>query len=247
MSAGLLRTRLLWLIAGLRSPPRLRRGLLATLDELDEGFIQFVYEAAADGGLGRRELLDRGAAVLVQYAAIQLSDDLSDNECGYLAAPDKDGPLLLLALQNLFHRLVCCSSIPPKRVVAALELLAAVANAQSNELHSGTWTLRRYRSCAEQLTGKQLSAYLMLLWAGTLLEKNAVGIGRHLGRGMHIAGDVRSDDWRWRSLERIDRKKLLLSARRSLDTLERCSSFAALRQGRALKNLLSTLPTGRGE
>jgi hypothetical protein len=241
MSAGLLRTRLLRLIAGLRTTPRLSQGLLATLDALDEGFIQFVYEAAADGGLGRRELVDRGAAVLLQYAAVQLSDDLSDNECGYLAAPGKDGPLLLLVFQNLFHRLVCRSSIPSKKAAHALELLTMVANAQSDELHFETWTLRRYRSCAEQLTCTQLSAYLTMLWAGTPLEKHAVAIGRHLGQSMHIAGDIRSDDRRWRLLGRSDQINLLRSALRSLNALERFPSFAALRQGRALRNLLSSL------
>jgi hypothetical protein len=241
MSAGLLHTRLLRLIAGLHPPLRLRAGLLAVIDSLDRGFMQFVYEAAADGGYGRRELIDRGAAVLLEFAAVQLSDDLSDNECAYLAAPGKDGPLLLLVLQNLFHRLICRSLVPPEKAVFALELLSAVANAQSDELHAGTWTLQQYRSCAGRLTGVQLSAYLMLLWAGTPLEKRAIDLGQHLGLGMHIAGDVRSNDRRWRSLSRSDRKKLLQAALTSLGRLERCHSVAAFRLGKSLRKLLSTV------
>jgi hypothetical protein len=241
MSAGLLHTRLLGLIAGLNPPPRMSRGLRATIDSLDRGFMQFVYEAAADSGLGRRELIDRGAAVLLEYAAVQLSDDLSDNECVYLAAPGKDGPLLLLVLQNLFHRLICRSSIPQKKAAFALELLGTVANAQSNELHTGAWTLKRYCSCAGRLTGMQLSAYLMLLWAGTPLENRAIDLGQRLGLAMHIAGDVRSIDRRWRSLGRSDRKKLLQAALTSLGRLERYPSVAAFRLGKALRKLLSTV------
>lgn len=175
--------------------------------------MQFVFEAGLDAGLAERAIERRGVPLALQYAAVQLCDDLSDGDCDYLRAPTRTGPLLLLLLQNLFVDAALAAHIAPAALRRAGKLFTVVGSGQHDELACARWTYERSRRTAASITGHQLAAYLELLWDRTKLAPRAFEVGLEMGTLAHITTDLVTHDARFWSLPPRQRARLRADAR----------------------------------
>lgn len=223
MSGGRVRRAALARVAGLRSSHALQAALFAAIELCDEGFLQFVYEAGYDAGLADRDIERRGVPLALQYAAIQLCDDLSDGDCDYLDAPARTGPLVLMLLQNLFLDSSLAAGTTRDAMKRATHLFAIVGSGQHDELTAARWTRDRSHRLAASLTGHQLAAYLELLWDGTELAPLAFKVGVDMGTLAHITTDIVTNDPRYWSLSTSARASLRASATQAARRLSRRS------------------------
>ena len=208
MSHGTVFRKALRILGDINVDELLKNDILKCLSACNKQFSQFIYEVSADTDLPREERLGRAAAVLFEYASVQLADDLVDGECDYLAQPNRSGPTVLMALQNLFVLILSQHKIAGNTLNTIAGRLQKVAMAQQTEVFCEEWNLQRSKQAAVGLNGHQFAAYFSVLWHGTTLEPNAQDVGMATGIAIHVGSDVLSADPRFFSLNETERSAL---------------------------------------
>jgi len=163
-----------------------------------------------DAGLAPAQAVERAAACFLAFAAFNLSDDLSDGDCDYLEQAPAQAVVLLL--HTLFVQAVAALALPrhvEKTVVC--DLLAA-EEAQVLETTTSSWDANRLRVVTDGIAGRQWSAYLRIMWAGSPLEPRAPDVARDFSRVALLAGDIDSDDARWTTLPPAQRRLVVEEA-----------------------------------
>lgn len=185
------------------------------------GPLQFVYDAGAEAGLERDEILRRGAGVFFGFCAGNLADDLVDGECVYLDPPVRLGPTVQFILQQLGWEAWLESGATRDDLARAAGLLARAAGAQQVEVRTERWTIDTAKLVAEHAAGLQYAAYLRVLWSGTRLTERAEHVGQNLGITAHVSSDIASGDRRALDESSEDRAVLVAWAREGYAALAR--------------------------
>lgn len=245
MSGARARRAALAYLAQQTSDATLLAALSGVVERCDDDLLQFLFEAGLDASLVEREICRRAVPIALQYAAIQLCDDLSDGDCDYLSEGERLGPLLLMSLQNLSTAASLDARVTRASLTRVCTRLARVAAAQHEELATRAWTFARSRRTASVLTGEQLAAYLELLWDATPLSKLARAVGSDLGLLAHVSRDALTGDPRFWSLAPRERTKLQTEARAAARRLLRHRLDSVTRSARALLKSLRALPQRR--
>jgi hypothetical protein len=192
----------------------------ATIRKIDERFLHWIYQLAADAGHEWNEMLRRTSALVFQFASVQLADDLADGDCRYLQQPERTGPGTQWVLQHLYCLALSQSSAQLEQVRLATTDFLAVGVAQQQEVRTAKWNLTNSRDAAAGLNGCQHRAYFRLMFAGTAHASQAEALGYHFGIALHVTGDRLSKDRRFTDLDAADQGLLLDEAKASLRHLE---------------------------
>lgn len=216
MSAGTLRTRVLARIAALRCPRQLNEELTRVVDKCDSMVLHFLFQAGIDSGQPCHTTIDRAVVACLEYLSIQLSDDLSDDDCAHLVDARREGPLLLMLLQTAFFEAALEAELPVEPLQEAIRLLRRVGSGQYAELTMDRASIDGALHVARELNGAQHAAYLLLMWAGTRLERDAKAVGMDLGVAVHVATDMTTGDPRFWALQDADQRSLIRHARSAL-------------------------------
>jgi hypothetical protein len=203
---------------------RARADMLAVVNAVIPAFPAFVYGVASDADLPLDERCRRGVSILLQYAAVQLADDLADGDCKYLDEPLRTGPGVHWMLHHLYCLALQGTSISSSVIRAASADFLAVGEAQQDEVRTHEWTLEKSLRAAHGLNGAQYRAYFRLLWSGTVLESSAATLGEHYGIGLHVVGDSVHGDGRWAQLSSDARRQLAQHGLEALKVAERCAT-----------------------
>jgi len=225
-------------------PPVAERDVRLALDAAHGGLARLLELAGLEAQLDFTCICERGAGILLMYAAANLADDLADGDCDYLEAPERMGPGVLALLQSLGTCTLARTGLSAERLDGFLSDMIRAAGGQQLELDTrsaGAWSLERTREVASAIGGNQLAAYLLALWAGTPLEARASEIGLRLGSASQVASDLRSADARVVELPSDERAQLLAWAREQVESLrtEKLSCLDSL-----LADLARTLDAG---
>jgi hypothetical protein len=220
MSGGTIRRYTNKLIAEQKFSLRTQTLINSVLDSMSLTFFQFLYDASMEAGLTEEQMAVRSAAIVLEHAAVHLSDDLSDNECEYLKKPRTDGPALVMLLQNLSHYSLQFANISQGAMKAALSLLSKTGNGQLEELHIRKWHYSQTIEYAKILNGFQLEAYLTLLWDSSALIEKISDTASYFGTVMHLAVDIQQHDKRIFSLSEQEQKQIQTEASILIKKLE---------------------------
>src|SRR5215475_1510507 len=112
MSAGAVFQEALRILNRQPLPEVSQRDLLAALEAGRPGPLAFLYDAGTEAGLPRQVLLTRAAAIYISFCAVNLCDDLTDDECRYLSAPFQSGPCTQAILHHLFFEIIAEANLP---------------------------------------------------------------------------------------------------------------------------------------
>jgi hypothetical protein len=198
----------------------------ATIRACDEKFAQFYYELAVDGGLSPQQLRRRTTPVMLQFAAVQLADDLADGDCSYLPDPGRIGAGCQWTLHHLYAGALVEADLQSDTLSKIAAAFVMVGSAQQEEVRSQQWDLARARRAAIGLNGHQHEAYFTIVLAGTPHEGLAP-VGRDFGVALHMVGDRVSRDPRWQQLDPPARAALRDDARAAVERM-RASGLASL-------------------
>lgn len=168
------------------------------LERVSEESQRLFIWAAEDGGVQGLPGLSRLASIWLASAAVNLADDMADEECSYLEAPVAPGVVFLLLAAAGAVATEGRTSVQALR--AFQSCLARAAAGQSREVRTTKWTAEGYREIAEQIGGEQFAAYFRLIWDGTSLTNQAEAIGRSIGCLGVVFTDIASRDRRYHSL-----------------------------------------------
>lgn len=183
-----------------------RRAVVAALEAGRKGPLLFLYEAGAEAGLPRHELLARCAALYFGFCTGNLADDVTDGECTWLDV--KHAPTTQYLLHNLWLAQMLRTTVPPSEFAAALGPLTAGASFEIVEVSTETWNAALYRTVAERIAGAQWATYLRLLWHGTALQERARDVGNSAAIAFHVAEDIRSNDRRFFTMPAADQREV---------------------------------------
>jgi hypothetical protein len=186
-----------------------RRDLLAALEAGRPGPLAFLYDAGTEAGLPRHTLLARTAAVYLSFCAVNLCDDLTDDECAYLSEPFQSGPCTQAILHHLFFSVIAAADLPSTLLSAAAQNLIAAGGAQHIEMRTRQWRLPVFREVAEGIAGRQWAAYMQILWHGTAFATRAATVGLNVGQATLVWEDVCSSDPRYTTLPEADKYEIL--------------------------------------
>ena len=195
--------------------------MFAALEAGRPGPLAFLYEAGAEAGVPRAQLLSRAAALFFNFCAANLADDLTDGDCTYLSPPFRLGPHIQFILHNLLFSTLAEAKIPHPTLAAAMQDLLLLGAGQVVEVQTQRWTATLFREVGEQISGRQWSAYLRILWSGTKLAARGAPIGMHTAIASHVAEDIRSADPRYMSLSTADKRAIVAWASASAEILRK--------------------------
>ena len=198
-----------------------QRAVFAALEASRPGPLAFLYEAGAEAGVPRTQLLLRAAALFFNFCAANLADDLTDGDCTYLSPPFRLGPHVQFVLQNLLFSTLAEAKIPHPILAAATQDLLLLGAGQVMEVQIQRWNAALFREVGEQISGRQWSAYLRILWSGTKLGSRGATIGMHTAIAGHVAEDIRSADLRYLSLSAADKRAIVAWASASAEVLRK--------------------------
>ena len=184
----------------------------ATLRKVDPDFAAFYHALACDAGLEDDTAADRAAAALLQFASVQLADDLADGDCTYLPDAQRTGPGCAWLLHHLFFVAARRGGVPASALEEAARDLAAVGAAQQIEVRTSRWDLAGARAAAIGLNASQHRAYFRLVLAGSPLGSGAAEAGYDFGFALHVCGDRLKGDQRWSNLDEPARQELASDA-----------------------------------
>jgi hypothetical protein len=225
---------------GRRLPANARDSVMLALEEGSPGPLDLLYEVGAEARLPSDRILERAAAIFINFCAFNLSDDLSDGECDYLPDPERNGPCVQLILQILFFDLLAEAHLPYSLISRVAKRLMTAGESQLVELRTRKWTAPFSRFVGEGVAGGQWSAYLEIMWFGTRLATRAATIGMNLGIATYVADDISSADCRYATLSKADKRGVVNWACRAVESLhsERLACLEA-----ALKRIDPVLET----
>jgi hypothetical protein len=223
-------------IASLRLDIEVDRLVVTALKAASPGPTEMLFNAGCEAGLDRDRALARASIAFMNFATFNLADDLSDGDCHYL--PRDQAPAILLILNNVVFAGLRDLELPRPVEAEILADLISAEHAQVLEIATTTWSARRLWSVTDGIAGRQWSAYLRLVWAGTRLEGLADEIAHQLGRVVLLAGDIESGDARYASLPSDDRRAVASEALANLHGLEARSLAFAGQQLAACRTVL---------
>ena len=197
-------------------PDVARDDVLAVLEANRSDLLQLFFDAAREAGVERDAALRRSAAVFFWYASGQLADDLADGDCDYLEEPLRTGPSAAFLLAHLGHATLARAGVGADALADAAHELVVGTGPQHLEVRAQRWDAALFREVGSGIAGRQLAAYLRVLWAGTALEDRALAIGFDLGVAAHVAADVRTGDERFHGLDAGARREILDWAQQSI-------------------------------
>lgn len=186
-----------------------RDDVLAVLEANRSDLLQLFFDAAREAGIERDVALRRSAAVFFWYASGQLADDLADGDCDYLEEPLRTGPSAAFLLAHLGYATLALAGVGGAALADAARELVIGTGPQHLEVRAQHWDAALFREVGSGIAGRQLAAYLRVLWAGTALEDRALAIGFDLGVAAHVAADVRTGDERFHGLDASERREIL--------------------------------------
>ncbi len=146
-------------------------------------------------------------SVWLANAAVNIADDIADQECEY--QPQSVAPGISFLLLAAAGAAATEAEVPLAMVQRFLAALARAAAGQSTEVRTSNWTAAEYQRVAGLIAGQQYVAYLRLLWDGTTLGQQAEEIGHQLGCLGLVVTDIQSNDKRFRTLCEADRRTML--------------------------------------
>lgn len=210
MSAGAVFQQVLRLIQRANLADGAQADILAVLQASQKKSpFALLYEAGHEAGLPRERLLQRAAGLGCMFAAGNLADDLIDGDCDYLEPAIRVGPSAQYVLQALGFSALAAADIPATLLASVAGELAISASFNHVEVRTQVWTAAIYKEVAENIAGRQWSAYLQLLWAGTPLDGRGERVGRLAAIVGHVSQDLGSEDRRLVSLSDADRADVL--------------------------------------
>jgi hypothetical protein len=207
-----------------------RRDLEGVLRCVDPGFPRLIFALAGDMGLVGEDRALREDAILLEFAAIQLADDLADGDCDYLHEPARTGPGAHWTLQHLFYECLLRSRVSRDAIEKASRDLVSVGSAQQCEVRTRQWTAEAAERAARGLNGSQYSAYFRLLFDGTSFSEMAAPWGQAFGFALHVVTDSAGGDRRFTEPESTER---LIAEARSAAGVLATSALPALREAAA--------------
>lgn len=209
MSAGALFQEILRVVVQQRLPDVSQQDVVCALEAARPGPLEFLYEAGREARLTTRAIVARAAPIYFIFSAANLSDDLSDDECTYLANPHRVGPCSQLTLEVLFLQTVLKLGLPGRVMSKVSRELIDATGSQHLELTTKQWSAPLFRKVAEGIAGRQWSAYLQILWSGTSLAGRAKSIGTGMGIGAHVMTDIKSADPRFTTLTDPEKREIV--------------------------------------
>jgi hypothetical protein len=183
--------------------------------------LAFLYNAGTEAGLPRQTLLTRAAAIYCGFCAVNLCDDLTDNECSYLSTPFQSGPCAQAILHHLFFTVIAEMNLPGTVLSAAARDLIRAGGAQHVEMQTRQWRAPVFREVAEGIAGRQWSAYLQILWYDTEFASRAALIGMNVGVATLVWEDICSGDPRYTTLPAADKYEIVTWATTATEALRR--------------------------
>ncbi|WNG32455.1 hypothetical protein F0U61_01660 [Archangium violaceum] len=219
MSAGAVFQETLRALRRQELPEDAEREVLRALEAGRPGPLALLYAAGTEAGLEREVLLRRASGLFLCACAANLSDDLTDGECTYLAEPQRVGPGVQFALQSLCFATLARAALPAPVLAEAAGRMVTAAGLQVLEVRTATWTAPRFKQVAEGIAGAQWALYLRVLWEGTALAARAAEVGRNLGVAAHVAEDIRSGDARFHGMTAEDRSDVVSWAREAAEAV----------------------------
>lgn len=201
--------------AGLRLKLNSEELVVRVLQESAPGPNPTLIAAGIEANLLTTVMIDRASVAFLNFSRFNLCDDLSDGECTYL--PEGQAPVVLLLLSDVFFRELGELGLPHPLVGEIVADLVAAEQAQLEEIETETWDAAKLRRVTDGIAGRQWAAYLRLLWYGTELESRAADVALTMARFALIAGDVGSEDNRYRSLSLADKQITLLGAQEAIE------------------------------
>lgn len=93
--------------------------------------------------------------------------------------------------------------------------------AQHIEMRTRQWRAPVFREVAEGIAGRQVSAYLQILWHDTWLADRAVAVGMNVGLVVLVREDIRSGDPRYTTLPKADKREVLAWAMKAMQALRK--------------------------
>lgn len=173
-----------------------------------------------DAGLDRVETVDRAAVCFLAFASFNLADDLADGDCDYLEPAPAQAVVLIL--QTLFAEALGTLALPRRTPEAVHRDLLVAEEAQVLEVMTASWDAARLRVVTDGIAGRQWSAYLRIMWAGTPFEQRAEDVALRVSRAALLAGDISSHDRRWTTLPPAERRTVVAEA---LDGVAGCTGL----------------------
>lgn len=209
MSAGRVFQEALRVLLETPLPVVARDDVIAVLEANRSDLLQFFYDAAREAGTPSDPALRRSAGVFFWYAAGQLADDLADGDCDYLEEPLRTGPSAAFLLVHLGYATLQQAGVDAAALGASARELVCGTGPQHLEVRAQRWDAGLFREVGSGIAGRQLAAYLRVLWTDSVLADRALEIGFDLGVAAHVAADVRSGDPRFHGLTPDDRREVL--------------------------------------
>jgi hypothetical protein len=221
MSGGLLFQRALRLLDEAALPAEASRDVVAVLEAARKSGHggQVIYELATVAELPRDTLLTRSTGLLLLTAAANVCDDLMDGDVTYLERPVQLAPSAQMLLQALGTAVMLEGGVPARTLAAAQRTFVRAASFSHVEQRTTDWTAARYKLLAEETGGRQWTAYLEMLWAGTPLESHAAAVAFPMACAGYVAEDLRSADRRFTTLTPSEQEDVLAWARAHLAAL----------------------------
>jgi hypothetical protein len=197
-------------VAAARLRIEVDRQVVAALRAAAPGPCLLLLRVGRDAGLDPAQASARAAACFLAFAAFNLSDDLSDGDCDYLEPAPAQA--VVLVLHTLFSSALEELVLPPSVTRAVHRDLLAAEEAQVLETTTSSWDAERLRVVTDGIAGRQWSAYLRIMWAGTPWEPRAPDVARDFSRVALLAGDILSEDPRWTTLPPAERRSVMEDA-----------------------------------
>lgn len=198
-----------------------RRDLLAALEAGRPGPLTFLYDAGLEARLPRHTLLRRAAAIYLGFCAVNLCDDLTDDECTYLSNPFHSGPCTQAILHHVFFALLAEEGLPSAALTAVAHDLITAGGAQHLEMHTRQWSAPVFREVAAGIAGRPWSAYLRILWHDTEFASRAAEIGMKVGQVTLLWEDINSGDARYATLPAAEKHEIVTWATTLVDALRK--------------------------
>ena len=189
--------------------PEAHADVLSVLRATQSDVLSFFLALGLESKVAPATALRRAAAIYLNVAALQVADDIADGDCDYLTPPDGAGTAAQFILQNLFYAVLLDERLPHEELRSVADALVRGAGPQSIDVRRREWNIATAMAAAEGFGGAHHSAYFRIALFGSTLQDQAAGLGWALGIGVSVAGDVRSDDPRFRSLPRNEQIELL--------------------------------------
>jgi hypothetical protein len=208
-------------------PAMAERDVVLAIEQVRPDTQEFFSQCAADAALSYETGLERLACIWAWAAAVNLADDLADDECAYLE--NRVGPGVCFLLQNLAGTLGARGSLSAQCSERASLAMVRAAAGQSLEVRARDWTGDTYLAVASMIAGEQYSAYLQMLWHESLFADSAAVCGVDVGTVGLTVTDLESADRRFLGMSEAHRQLVVSHNRRAVARLKQHGSSGVLR------------------